>query len=73
MNDLLISAILIISIATMSAAMGMMFAAIQANPRREESGPVVKEGDRDQFPGRRQGGGSRGFVEPAEGDDDFPA
>jgi hypothetical protein len=72
MTDLLTVAILIISIATMSAAMGMMFSAIQANPRREESGPVVRKGDRDQFPGRRQGGGSRGFVEPAE-DDDFPA
>ena len=71
MTDLLTVAILIISIATMSAAMGMMFSAMQS-PRRDESGPVVRKGDRDQFPGRRQGGGSRGFVEPAE-DDDFTA
>lgn len=71
MTDLLTVAILIISIATMSAAMGMMFSAIQTNVRREEDGPVVKKGDRDQFPGRRQGGGSRGSVFTPD-DEDYP-
>lgn len=73
-TDLLVTAILIISIATMSAAMGMMFSAFMS-PRREEERSTWQsdKGDRNDFPGQRRGGGTHAAPpDQASKRDEFP-
>jgi hypothetical protein len=69
MIELLI-VLFLLSAVTLGVVIPLRFSGLPS--RQQGTELVTKKGDRDQFPGRRQGGGSRGFVEPAE-DDDFTA